>query len=221
MSNLDIKKNWEKWYPEEIFLKNAKNNNIYYWNLYKLTEKDFFTDVKNKINLNKSNKKNELKNASCNEEACNLDFQDSIKKKEENNVLFNRNLDKFLSNFDACISLFEKMLFTRLLKTVLIISSYIIGKNIKFDESILLKNIKEIVKNDSFFLKKKQLIVHPNNKKILEKTVKNSIHKDKWELCYDSNIDINGCKIRSENGDIDNTIDARWKALCRLISEEY
>jgi flagellar assembly protein FliH len=217
---MDIKKNWKPWYPEEIFLKKSKNNKTYFWNSYKLTEKDFFTNIENKKNLNKLKTVDKLKNAYFNEEAYNLGFQNGLKEKEKKYISFTHNLDQLLSNFNVSISLFDKMLFTRLLKTVLIISSYIIGKKIEIDESILLKNIKKIMNNDSFFLKKKQLIVHPNNKEILEKIINNSIHKDKWELCYDNNIDINGCKIRSENGDIDNTIDARWKELCRLVSEE-
>ncbi|AAM67639.1 flagellar assembly protein FliH [Buchnera aphidicola] len=220
MSNIDVKQNWKRWYPEEIFLKNSKNKKKYFWNLYKLTQQDFFTNNENKKNSNKLKKTDELKDYPSKEEAYNLAFKSGIEKKEEKKILFNDNLNKLLSNFEAAISLFDQMLFTRLLKTILIISSYIVGKNIKMDELILLKNVKKIINNDSFFLKKKQLIIHPNNKKFLEKIIKNSVYSDKWELCYDVNIDINGCKIRSENGDIDNTIEARWKELCRLVSEE-
>lgn len=219
MSNTDIKKNWKPWYPEEIFLKKLNKNYSYFWNLQNLTEEDFHLENENKKNCKKIKKIDKLEISSLKKEMYNSSFQDNIKKKEQN-ILLTNNFDKLLSSFDASISLFEEMLFTRLLKTILIISSYVIGKEIKIDKSILLKNIKKIIHEDNFFLEKKKLIVHPNNKKILEKIIKNSIHSDKWELYYDNNIDVNGCKIRSENGGIDNTIKARWNELCRLVSEE-
>ncbi|CAL4318742.1 FliH/SctL family protein [Buchnera aphidicola] len=219
-SNADIKKIWKLWYPKETFLKKSKNNKIFFSNLHGLTEKDFCIDLKDKKNFDQLEKKNEIKSCSFNKESYNLGFSDGIKKQEEKNIILDHKLNALFLKFDVAISLFDKMLYTRLLKTVLIISSYVIGKNIKFDKSILLKKIKNIMNNDNFFLKKTQLIIHPNNKKILKKIIENSVHSNKLELYYDDSIDINGCKIRSENGDVDNTIDARWKEICRLVSEE-
>lgn len=222
-SNSDVEKIWKLWYPKEIFLKKPENKKNFFSNFNDFTKNNLFVEIKEKKDFNKLKKKNEVKSISFDKkykESYNLGFQDGIKKKEKENILLHHKLNTLFSNFDISISLFDKMLFTRLLKTILIISSYVVGKNIKFDKSILLKKIKKIMDNDSFFLKKKQLIVHPNNKKILDKIIQNSIHSNRLELYYDDKIDINGFKIRSENGDIDNTIEARWKEICRLISEE-
>ena len=103
----------------------------------------------------------------CSTETINLDAKEKI--------ILDHKLNELFLNFDVAISLFDKILFTRLIKTVLIISSYVIGKNIKFDKSILLKKIKKIMDNDHFFLKKIQLIVHPNNKEIVKKIIENSV----------------------------------------------
>lgn len=111
------------------------------------------------------------------------------------------------------------MLFSRLLKTILIVSSYIVGEKFLINESILLKKINKIIKNDDFFLKKPQLIIHPNNKKILEKVLKQS-KNNKWELVCNKSIDINSFKIHSEQSDIDATIYARWKEVYRIILGE-
>jgi len=213
----DKVKKWKLWYPEEIFLKKSKKNKNYFWNISHLKEQDFCNNINKSYDLVKKN--DDLKELK--KEIYNYGFQDGFKKSEEkNDTLLRHKLNKLLSNINTASILFEKMLFKRLLKTILIISSYIIGKNLEINESLLLKQVKKIIDKDTFFLKKKQLIIHPNNKKILEKILQNSICKDNWELCYDGKIDINGFKIRSENGDIDNTIDARWKELCRLVSEE-
>ncbi|QCI18067.1 flagellar assembly protein FliH [Buchnera aphidicola (Aphis nasturtii)] len=219
MSDLDLKKDWKKWYPEEIFLNNSANNYNVFWNKSFLKETDFYTVKKNELN-NKHKQSNEPKKISFNnDESYFLNIKKNLEEKKQKYISLNNTLQDLCLHFESTISLFEKTLFSRLLKTILIVSSYIAGEKILINESVLLKKVNKIIKNDNFFLKKPKLVIHPSNKKILEKILKKSID-NKWELVCNQSIDINSFKILSEQSNIDATIYARWKEVYRVFLEE-
>ncbi|QIQ41131.1 MAG: flagellar assembly protein FliH [Buchnera aphidicola (Aphis urticata)] len=217
MSDLDLKKDWKKWYPEEIFLNNSANNYNVLWNRSFLKETDFYTVKKNE---NKYKQSNEPKKISLNNDKsyC-LNIKKNLKEKKQKYIALNNTLQDLCLHLESEISLFEKTLSSRLLKTILIVSSYIVGETILINESVLLKKVNKIIKNNNFFLKKPQLVIHPSNKKILEKILKKSID-NKLELVCNKSIDINSFKILSEQSNIDATIYARWKAVYRVFLEE-
>ncbi|QFQ32817.1 flagellar assembly protein FliH [Buchnera aphidicola (Aphis fabae)] len=219
MSNLNLKKVWEKWSPEEIFLNNSKKNYDFFSDTRLLKETDFSAVKQNKL-TNEFKQSDQIKRKVFkNEESYYLNIKKNLEEKEKEYISLNEKLKNLCVNFESTISIFEKMLFSRLLKTILIVSSYIVGEKFLINESILLKKINKIIKNDDFFLKKPQLIIHPNNKKILEKVLKQS-KNNKWELVCNKSIDINSFKIHSEQSDIDATIYARWKEVYRIILGE-
>lgn len=217
MSNLDMKNKWEKWHPKKVFLNNSKKKYYFFQDIGFLNETDFCTINKNKPNK-PIKKLNELEQE-LNEKKYFLNIKKKLEDKEKEFNSLNDKLKNLCVDFESQIYLFEKTLFSRLLKTILIISSYIIGENVSINESILLKKVKKIIKDDNFFLNKLQLLIHPSNQQILEKILKKS-KNNKWELVYNKNIDINSFKIQSENNDIDATIYARWKEVYRIILEE-
>ncbi|QCI17490.1 flagellar assembly protein FliH [Buchnera aphidicola (Acyrthosiphon lactucae)] len=220
MPNSILEKKWTRWYPKKIFLKNKKENKQILFFSDKFKEEDFFIASKNQKNFISDIKEStiDLKKTKGYE----IGFKKGLIKGQEDNILLKNKLNNLFLDFENSLIIFEKALCSQLLKTVLKISSYVIGKNIDIDESILINYIKKIINQDGIFLKKPQLIIHPKNKKIIEKNFKDFLNTHKWTLVYDDNMDVNGCKIKSEKIDMDATVDARWQELSRLVySEEY
>ncbi|QCI22537.1 flagellar assembly protein FliH [Buchnera aphidicola] len=220
MPNSILEKKWTRWYPKKIFLKSIKKNNkdLLYSNEFK--KEDFLIESKNQKNFIVDEK--EFKIDFKKTQAYEIGFKKGLLQAQEENILLKNKLNNLFLDFENALSIFENALYSQLLKTVLKIASYVIGKNIDIDKSILINNIKKIINKDGIFLKKPQLIIHPNNKKLIEEIFEDFLNTYKWILVCDDSIDLNGCKIKSENVDIDATIDARWQELCRLIdSEEY
>jgi flagellar assembly protein FliH len=220
MTNSILEAHWKPWHPEKIFLKEDKRDLRILCYLDKVTEKDFFTNLIKQDKENQSNKNKEFKIDLTKTEGYQVGFQKGLLESKEENIFLEKKISNLLLNFENSFSIFEGALYSRILKIVLKISSYVIGKKIDIDESILLQNIKKIIDKDGVFLKKPQLIVHPQNKTLIEKSLKSFVNSYKWTLLYDENIDLNGCKIKSENGDMDATVDSRWQELCRLICSQ-
>lgn len=217
MIDSSLEKQWQLWKPEKIFFKEAKKNSKILCSLDKFREEDFFIHLKNKNKENQNQKNRELKIDLKRTEAYKLGLKSGLLESTEKNILLEKKINDLLLDFENSFSIFESALYSRILKIVLKISSYVIGKTVDIDESMLLKNIKQIIDKDGIFLKKPQIIVHPNNKTLIEKTLKNFLNSYKWTLSYDDSVDLNSCKVKSENGDMDATVDGRWQELCRLV----
>ncbi|QNS01818.1 MAG: flagellar assembly protein FliH [Buchnera aphidicola (Pentalonia nigronervosa)] len=216
MSNLPSDKNWTRWYPKNVFLKNVENNTQFLYHLDYFSEKQVRNNIQN-VKKEKKSEIDELEISTIKKEAYDAGFQAGMLHcKKENNVLNNKMHNLFL-NFNNALNTFEDVLFARLLKIILVVSSYVIGKSIAFDEKILLKHIKNIIDKTGIFLKKPKLFVHPDNKVLIESTLQDFLNIHKWEVIYDTKIDLNSCQFISDSGNIDTTIDARWQELCRLI----
>ncbi|ALD15040.1 hypothetical protein IX46_00390 [Buchnera aphidicola (Aphis glycines)] len=219
MSDSDLKKEWKKWHPKKIFLNNSEKKHNVFWNTSALKETDFSTEKKDELN-HKFKNSNRLQKESCHDNKLSfLNIQRQLEEKEKKYALLNNKLRNLCSSFESTMSFFEKTLSSRLLKTILMVASYIVGEKFSINESVLLERVKKIVDNDNFFLKQPKLVVHPGNKQILEKILKQPIHS-KWELVFDKSIDINSFKILSEQSNIDGTIHARWKEIYRIILEK-
>lgn len=223
MSNVKLEKNWIQWYPNKIYFKNVKNRKIILSYSDKFTEEDFCETLKEKFSNENQKNNTELKEMNLTKIKSYEDgFKKGFAKAEKDNLILNDKLNTFFLEFEKSFSIFENKLYSRLLKTVLTISSYVIGKKINIDKSILATHIKTIINQEGICLKKLQLFIHPDNKILMETMFKDLLKTYQWKLIYDDNIDLNGCKIKSENGCIDSTVDARWQELHRFIySEEY
>ncbi|ANZ22320.1 hypothetical protein ATN01_00370 [Buchnera aphidicola (Diuraphis noxia)] len=229
MSNVISEDEWIKWYPEEIYLKHIKNNtqSLNYLNKL-LKEKKFYESSNdNKINKTKKNcsklEKIDLEQMNCIKKKSYDDgFKKGLLEGKKENILLTNKLNNFFSEFEHNFSIIEKQLYTRLINIILKISSYIVGKKVNFDKSILLDHIKQIINDEAICFNKLTLFLHSNNKAFIEKKFKDFLSIYQWKLIYDDNMDLNDFKIKSEGYNLDSTVDARWQELYRLIDlEEY
>ncbi|WAI18204.1 MAG: FliH/SctL family protein [Buchnera aphidicola (Acyrthosiphon caraganae)] len=220
MPNSILEKKWTRWYPTKIFLKNTKKNKKVLFYSDRFIKEDFFIDLKNQKNY--IIEKRELEIDLTKTKGYEAGFKKGLLQGKEEEVLLKNKLNSLFLNFENALSIFENAICSQLLKTVLKISSYVIGKNIDVDELVLINYIKKIINKDGIFLKKSQIIIHPNNKALIEDIFKDFFKSYKWVIVCDNSIDLNGCQIKSESVDINATIDARWQEICRLIYlEEY
>ncbi|QCI23642.1 flagellar assembly protein FliH [Buchnera aphidicola (Macrosiphoniella sanborni)] len=219
--DLNLQENWMKWYPQEIFLKNSQNKKNILFHLDKMNKKDFCVNIKNQ-DFSYDDKQVKIKIDDILQKKYEEGFKKGFLKGQEEQDKLKEKLNNLFFSFENDLSKFENKLYSELLKIILKISSYVIGKNLNVDKSILINYIKKMINENSFLLKTPKLIVHPDNKVLIENTFNKFLHDHKWRLEYDDSIDLNGCKIISEDSCLDATVNARWQELYRLIfSEEY
>lgn len=223
MPDICEEKTWTKWQPEKIFLKEIKNNQKVFFDRNYFSEKDFYIEQKKKKKDSEKQKNDKLAIEMIKKQSYKLGFDAGLLKDREKNILLENQINYLFVNFQHACNEFEKTLFSSLLKIILIVSSYVIGKKIHIkDDLVLIENIKKIIKKYSASVKNKKLFIHSDNNKLIKKIFKNSLNACQWELICDDHLDLNSFKIKSDNSNLDSTINARWQELYHLVtSEEY
>ncbi|WP_343128659.1 FliH/SctL family protein [Buchnera aphidicola (Kurisakia onigurumii)] len=218
MSKNFSKKNWIRWYPEKInFLKNESenHNNESDLNIKKKSKKK-------KINYqNNLNKKNEL---ILMKEKNNI-YQQGFKEgknyalKKLNNTVYIK-LENLFFDFQKSLKKLDKVFSSYILKLSLKILKDIIGIKEINTQDFLEHKIKKIIQTDFSDAIEKKIIIHPKNKLFVDKKLKKIIKMYNWKIIYKNDIPVEGCKIISEIGNVDATLNGLWKDLYRVYKSE-
>lgn len=130
---------------------------------------------------------------------------------------FSRLLEEFkiaLDNLDSVIP-------SRLVQLSLTAARSILGRNITCDNDVLLDKIQQLLQQETLFKGVAQLWVNPDDLALVQDNVGKSLASMGWELRVDAHILPGGCRITSEEGEFDATMNSRWQELCELSREDY
>ncbi len=119
-----------------------------------------------------------------------------------------------LDNLDSVIP-------SRLVQLSLTAARSIVGKNIVYDNTILLEKIRQLLKEDALLAGNIQLWVSKEDRAVVTEQLSPTLASLGWELLVDADILPGGCRITSTEGEIDATLSTRWEELCRLSREDY
>lgn len=144
-------------------------------------------------------------------------LSESNAQQRETGERFSRLLEEFkiaLDNLDSVIP-------SRLVQLSLTAARSMLGNNITFDNNALLEKIQQLLQQETLFKGMAQLWINPDDMVLVQEHVGQSLTKQGWELRADTNILPGGCRITSEEGEFDATLNTRWRELCELSREDY
>lgn len=142
---------------------------------------------------------------------------ESSAQQRETGEHFTRLLEEFkiaLSNLDSVIP-------SRLVQMSLTAARSILGKNITCDNDVLLEKIQQLLQQETLFKGTAILWVNPDDLALVQNNVGKSLTSMGWDIRGDVQILPGGCRITSEEGEFDATINTRWQELCELSREDY
>jgi flagellar assembly protein FliH len=119
-----------------------------------------------------------------------------------------------LDNLDSVIP-------SRLVQLSLTAARSIIGKNIVYDNTILIEKIRQLLKEDALLSGDIKLWVSEEDRARVAEQLSPTLASLGWELLSDPDILPGGCRITSTEGEIDATVSTRWEELCHLSREDY
>lgn len=129
------------------------------------------------------------------------------------NQLFHEFNDS-LNNMDSVIS-------SRLVQLALTAVRAILGKNSLLDNALLLEKIQLLLKQEKLFKGDTELWVNTDDLELVRENIGSTLTSLGWALHGDDNILPGGCRITSDEGELDATMDTRWNELCTLSREDY
>ncbi|NIY48664.1 flagellar assembly protein FliH [Cedecea colo] len=119
-----------------------------------------------------------------------------------------------LDNLDSVIP-------SRLVQLSLTAARSIVGKNIVYDNTILIEKLKQLLREDTLLAGDIQLRVSAEDMAVVAERLSPTLTSLGWELLVDVDILPGGCRITSSEGEIDATLSTRWEELCRLSREDF
>lgn len=229
MSDIISNKIWEKWYPEELvssqFLKKTTciihKDKLSKINLIKCVgtneKKEFYDKEESKISA-KSDRKKIIK-----EQDYKIGIEKSLLELKQKKQIVQKKIDMFLSEFKLELENLDKIIPTHLVHLALKIVAKMVGDTPLIKTSFILNKIKEVIQKESILFYKPKLIIHPDDLDMITKNFGKIFDMHGWSILCDHGIRLGGCKIESDNGNLDVTISTLWRELCRLsfFNEHY
>ncbi len=123
--------------------------------------------------------------------------------------------------FKVALDNLDSVIPSRLVQFSLTAARSVIGKNIVYDNTILIEKIKQLLKEDALLSGTIQLWVSEEDMAVVSEQLSPTLAALGWELLVDVGILPGGCRITSAEGEIDATVSTRWEELCRLSREDY
>ena len=230
MSDITSKKIWKRWYPEELSSLQCIKNTTYVIDKDKLLKhhqtNSVFTDIKKETYNEKESKiykKNCQNNTTQEVVDDNIRTQKNIFELKKRQQIVQKKINKFLSDFESALDSLDSVISTRLIHLTLKMTAKIMGENPLIKTSFILSRIKEIIKLESIHFCKPKLIIHPDDHDLIKKNFGKIFSIYGWSIACDNRINLGGCKIESEDSNLDATIATLWHELCRLsfFNENY
>lgn len=130
-------------------------------------------------------------------------------------------LNKLFTEFKSALDSLDCVIPSRLVQLSLMAVRAMLGKNFVPDNALLLEKIQQLVEEDTMFKGDAQLWVNQGDVAIVEEHLGTTLASLGWELRGDAAMLPGGCRITSQDGEIDATLETRWQELCNLSREDY
>lgn len=128
---------------------------------------------------------------------------------------------RLLEEFKIALSNLDSVIPSRLVQLSLTAARSILGKNITCDNDVLLEKIQQLLQQETLFKGTAILWVNPDDLALVQDNVGKSLASMGWDIRGDAQILPGGCRITSEEGEFDATMNTRWQELCELSREDY
>lgn len=132
-------------------------------------------------------------------------------------------LKTLLQNMQGALDSLDSVVPSRLAQLALSAARTLLGKNVVSDSTneMLQKRIQHLLHDEPLFKEQTQMWVSPEDKSFIAQQFGETLAARGWTLNGDENMLPGGCRITSDEGEIDESLETRWKMLCTLMREEH
>ncbi|CDL85334.1 flagellar assembly protein FliH [Xenorhabdus szentirmaii] len=143
--------------------------------------------------------------------------QGLLESQQQQQVVINQ-WKALLTDFSHSLEGLDTIIASRLMQLSLTAAHHILGQPAVCDGTALLNQIRDFIQQDPMLSGKPLLRVHPDNIPLLEQQLGEILSLHGWRLIADNKLHPGGCKISSDEGDLDASLATRWHEMCRLAA---
>ncbi|EWG67263.1 Flagellar assembly protein FliH [Enterobacter sp. DC4] len=127
-----------------------------------------------------------------------------------------------LESFKTALDDLDSVVPSRLVQMALTAARSMLGKHIVNDSthSQLFSRVQQLLAEDPLLKGYGKLWISTHESEQVRQALEEVVTARGWELCIDSHLLPGGCRMSTDEGELDATLRTRWQALCRLSWEE-
>jgi len=128
-----------------------------------------------------------------------------------------------IDSFKAALDNLDSAMPSRLVQVALTAARSMFGDSIVSGGTHpwLLNNIQTLLREENLLQGKAKLWISAEESALVHEQLGSILQAKGWELCIDTQMLPGGCRITTDEGELDATTETRWNALCNLSREDY
>ena len=126
-----------------------------------------------------------------------------------------------INEFQAALDSLDSVIPARLVQLSLNAVRSLFGKQIVCDTSVLLQKIEHMLHENLQFTNHIVLSVSEEDFPLVQQQLGEILAGHHWTLRADEGMAPGGCRVTSDEGELDATLSTQWQRLCNLSKEDY
>lgn len=131
-------------------------------------------------------------------------------------------LAQLIDNFNITLDSLDSVMTSRLVQVALMATRSMLGESALSANAHqwLMTRIQQLLSEESLQQGNVKLWVSDKEPENLLQQLKTLVEPRGWELCLDTQMLPGGCRISTDSGELDASVETRWNTLCTLSREE-
>lgn len=130
---------------------------------------------------------------------------------------------QLIDSFQGALDNLDSAMPSRLVQVALTAVRGMLGDSIVTGQThtFLLNSIQALLREEQLLQGKAKLWVSAEESPVVQEQLGTLLQAKGWELCIDTQMLPGGCRITTDEGELDATTETRWNALCNLSREDF
>ncbi len=122
-------------------------------------------------------------------------------------------LAQLLTAADQAVTQMSEHISESLMQLALTVGRQLAGEALEANPEQVLQLIRAIMHEDAMLTENPVLVLNPDDLDLVQTQLQQELKTLNWKLRADDRIQRGGCRLMSENGEIDATIESRWQRV--------
>ena len=131
-----------------------------------------------------------------------------------------KDVEAWIASFKLSLDSLDSLIPSRLVQLALQAVQSLHGSAQGSSNTQLQQQIKQLMRQDPLLNGKIRLMIHPDDRPLIDAALGETLAAMSWELHTDSQLLPGGCRILTDEVELDATLETRWQKLCQLAHEE-
>ena len=125
-----------------------------------------------------------------------------------------------LSDLDQDLLHIDQNVAQDVLDLALMLTKKIIGQSLNIRPEIIIPIVQEAIRQLPSATQHPVLILQPDDASLVRHHLGDQLSQSRWEIREDEQIEKGGCRLEANGGEIDATLETRWKKVIASIGQQ-